>query len=158
VLQSEIIVGRLNYTRGWLESVLPRLTQEMLDWAPAEGMRTISGQFIEIISVEAPLVPALKENRQISDEEFDLILPDPKSLEGLKSSLIEVRGRTLAYLNSLSEDELIEEVSLPQWYGAYWPNPFARGEHFRNIAEHEFYHAGQLISYLWMRGDDPYQW
>ena len=79
-------------------------------------------------------------------------------MDGLKRALVEVRGGTLAHLETLGEAELAEEVTLPQWYGAYWPKPCPRGEHFRNVAEHEFYHAGQLISYLWARGDDPYVW
>ena len=156
--QQEIIRGRLDYAREWLDSVLPRLSEEMLPWAPKEGMRTVSGQLVEIIAVEAYLVPALKEGKKLSDDEIAALVGDEGSLEGLKKALTEVRARTLAYLETLSEAELAEEVSLPQWYGAYWPKSMPRGEHFRNVAEHEFYHAGQLISYLWARGDDPYKW
>ena len=31
-------------------------------------------------------------------------------------------------------------------------------EVLRSIATHESYHTGQLITYLWMRGDNPYEW
>lgn len=156
--QREIIKGRLDYVRSWLDDVLPRLTPEMLAWAPGEGVRTIAGQLAEILSVEVQLVPVLKNGRELSDDEVAALISDWNSLEGLKTALVEVRARTLAHLETLSEAELAEEVTLPQWYGAYWPKPSPRGEHFRNVAEHEFYHVGQLISYLWMRGDDPYQW
>lgn len=156
--QKEIIKGRLDYAREWLDSVLPRLTQEMLSWAPGEGMRTVSGQLVEIISVEAFLVPALQEGRRLSDAEVTELVGDETDLDGLKRALIEERARTLAHLETLSDAELLESVALPQWYGAYWPKGLPRGEHFRNVAEHEFYHAGQLISYLWARGDDPYAW
>ena len=30
-------------------------------------------------------------------------------------------------------------------------------EVLRNIAAHEWYHTGQLVSYLWTRGEDPYK-
>lgn len=156
--QREIIKGRLDYARSWLNDVLPRLTPEMLMWAPGEGMRTISGQLLEIISVEAQFVPALKYGRPLTDEECLAIATEESGLEELLAALTDVRARTLEYLETLSEADLAAEVTLPQWYGAYWPKPCPRGEHFRNIAEHEFYHAGQLISYLWARGDDPYQW
>ena len=156
--QRDILRGRLAYARGWLDSVVPRLTPEMLAWAPGEGMRTISGQLVEIISVEASLVPVLRDGVEPSEDEIAAIIGDPTGLDGLKRALVEVRGGTLAHLETLGEAELAEEVILPQWYGAYWPKPCPRGEHFRNVAEHEFYHAGQLISYLWARGDDPYGW
>lgn len=130
----------------------------MLAWAPSAGMRTVSGQLVEILSVEAHLVPALKEGRRLSDDEVAEMIGDENSLAGLRNALTEVRTRTLGYLDTLSEAELAEAVSVPQWYGAYWENPMPVGEHFRNVAEHEFYHAGQLISYLWARGDDPYAW
>jgi uncharacterized damage-inducible protein DinB len=158
VTQKEIIRGRLEYARGWLDSVLPRLDEAMLAWAPGEGMRTVSGQLVELIWAESYLVPALKEGKRLSDDEVAAIVGDENSLAGLKKALTEVRTQTLAYLETLSEDELAEPVTLPQWYGAFWANPMPRGEHFRNVAEHEFYHAGQLISYLWARGDDPYKW
>ena len=156
--QSEIITGRLAYARRWLDDVLPRLSQDMLEWAPAKGMRTISGQLVEIICVEAQLVPVLKTGKALTDAEIEAITGDPTSLDGLKKVLTDLRGHTLAHLGTLSEAELMEEVTLPQWYGAYWPKPSPRGEHFRNVAEHEFYHAGQLISYMWARGDNPYEW
>ena len=156
--EREIIRGRLDYARAWLDSALPRLTQEMLTWVPTEGMRTISGQLIEIISVEAQLVPVLKDGKELTDDELASIIEDPNSLDTLRRVLAEVRERTFEFLGSLSDDQLKAEVSVPQWYGAYWPKPCPCGEHFRNIAEHEFYHAGQLISYLWARGDDPYNW
>jgi uncharacterized damage-inducible protein DinB len=156
--QGEIIAGRLNYVRGWLDDVLPRLTDEVLPWAPGAGMRTISGQLAEIITVEAQLVLMMRDGKELSDEEFAAIVEDPDDLETLKRVLTTVRASTLEYLKTLSEAELAEEVILPQWYGAYWPKPCPRGEHFRNVAEHEFYHVGQLISYLWAGGDDPYAW
>lgn len=130
----------------------------MLAWAPAEGMRTVSGQLVEIIEVEAQLVPVLRDGKQLSDPELEAMIGDKSSLERLKTVLTEVRDRTLAELESLSDEQLAEEVDLPQWYGAFWPKLCPLGEHFRNVAEHEFYHTGQLISYMWARGDNPYDW
>ncbi|MGH2637889.1 MAG: DinB family protein [Rhabdochlamydiaceae bacterium] len=156
--QHEIIKGRLDYARKWLNGVLPRLTQEMLTWAPTEGMRTIAGQLIEIIEVEAQLVPVMRDGKELSDDDLAKIIGDSTSLECLLKDLTDVRDRTLAFLETLTETELAEEVILPRWYGAYWPTRSPRAEHFRNIAEHEFYHVGQLISYMWTRGDNPYEW
>ena len=156
--QHEIIAGRLEYSRAWLNSVLPRLTQEMLPWAPTEGMRTVAGQLVEIIWVEAQLVPALKGGKLLTDDELSAICSEGSGLDELLAALTTVRTQTLQHLNDLSEANLAANVMLPQWYGAYWPKPGPCGEHFRNIAEHEFYHVGQLMSYLWAKGDNPYEW
>lgn len=156
--QGEIIRGRLDESRKRLDGVMPRLTPEMLPWAPGEGVRTVSGQLVEIVEIEAQLVPVLTTGKGLSEEGLAKIVGDPTSLDGLKRALTEVRARTLAHLETLSEADLAEDVALPQWYGAYWPTRVPLGEHFRNVAEHEFYHVGQLISYLWARGDDPYEW
>src|SRR5689334_9416134 len=101
--QGEIIKGRLNTARWWLNTVLPRLTPELLPWAPTEGMRTISGQLVEIIEVEAQLVPVLRDGKQLSEDELAAIVGDQSSLEGLRQVLTGVRGRTLEHLASLSE-------------------------------------------------------
>ena len=73
--------------------------------------------------------------------------------------LNDVRQGTLAFLDSLTDDELSEEIaSGDQYYGTLWLPTMPRAEFFLNVAEHEFYHVGQLISYLWASGNDPYQW
>ena len=156
--QHEIIKGRLDYARRWLTDVLPRLTPEMLSWAPTTGMRTVAGQLVEIIAVEAQLVPALKNGRLLTDDEISAIASEQSSLDALLIALTDVRKLTIECLEGLSEADLAAEVTLPQWYGAYWLRPGPCGEHFRNIAEHEFYHVGQLMSYLWAKGDNPYDW
>jgi uncharacterized damage-inducible protein DinB len=157
--QRTLVKARLTNVRRWLDSALRRVTPELMEWAPAEGMRTVAGQLVEIIAVETPLVPRLKEGRQLSDPEVDAIIGDQHSLENLRRALIDVRQGTLAYLDSLSDDELCEEIpSGEAWFGTLWLPTMPRAEHFLNIAEHEFYHTGQLISYLWCHGDDPYKW
>ena len=156
--QRDIIVGRLKTSRWWLESALARVTPEMLSWAPKPGMRTVAGLLVEIIEVEAQLVPVLRTGKELSEGELGGIVGDQSNLDGLKAALASVRQGTLAYLETLDERDLAAEVSVPQWYGAYWPKLGPLGEHFRNTAEHEFYHAGQLITYLWASGDNPYDW
>jgi uncharacterized damage-inducible protein DinB len=159
VTQRDIVKARLQNARDWFNSAAKRLTPEMADWAPAPGMRTVAGQLAEVLSVEIPLVPRLKEGRELTDDEWDAIIGDQHDLANLKSKLIEVRQNTLAYLDSLSDEELAEQIpSGEAWFGTLWLPVMPRAEHFLNIAEHEYYHAGQLISYLWAHGDDPYKW
>jgi uncharacterized damage-inducible protein DinB len=101
----------------------------------------------------------LKDGKDISDAEVDDMIGDSTSLDNLKRVLISVRQETLDYLDTLSEAELEENVSyLGAWFGSFWLPELPRAELFLNIADHEHYHIGQLTSYLWFRGDDPYKW
>ena len=154
-----LIAARLNHVRRWLDSTLEHVPADLIDWAPADGMRTVGGQLAEILSIEIPLVVHLKEARHPSDEELNAIIGDEHDLESLKKALVDVRQRTLHYLESLSDEELSQEVpTVEAFYGTMWLPSMPRAEHFLNVAEHEFYHVGQLITYLWARGDDPYKW
>jgi len=146
--------ARLSNVRSDLEEVLSRLDQDMMSWSPAPGMRTVSGQLVEIAITELQIVLQLQEGRWIPDEEAKQLVGDCDSLRNLAIKLASIRANTLAYLDSLSPSALEEQVmvrtqGLPS-------NP--RSEVFRTIAQHEYYHVGQLVSYLWARGDDPYRW
>ncbi len=154
-----LLKARFALTRRLLNQIIDRITPDMLEWAPEEGMRTISGQLAEILCVELPLVPRLKEGKMLDEAEVDAIVGDLSSLENLRCKLVDVRQTTLDYLETLSDGELSEEVSIgAPWFGSMWMQTLPRAEIFLNIAEHESYHVGQLISYMWLRGDNPYSW
>ena len=80
-------------------------------------------------------------------------------MEGLRDVLKEARLATLAFLDSLSEEDLEASVRFPTdwWEGLGLPE-LPLHEVLRNIAMHEWYHTGQLYSYLWSTGDDPDKW
>jgi uncharacterized damage-inducible protein DinB len=154
-----LLQPRFARVRRDLDQIVDRLTPDLLDWAPLEGMRTISGQIVEILEIEIPMVPRLQDGRRLSEDEINQSVGDPASLDSLKRRLKEVRQQTLNYLDSLSESDLEEEVSYGgRWFGSFWLPVLPRGEVFLNVVEHEFYHIGQLTSYLWARGDNPYNW
>lgn len=153
--QRELVIARLHNVRSWLNSALGRLKPELLDWAPARGMRTVSGQLVELIEVEARLAPWLSEGRKLTEAEVAAIVGDPQNLNSLLNALTKVRKGTLDCLSSLTDEEL---SSAPppgeQWFGTLWVPGMPRSEHFMNISEHEYYHTGQLIAYLWFKGDE----
>lgn len=81
------------------------------------------------------------------------------SIDGMRVVLAEMRQETLAYIDSLSESELETHVAFEgRWWEALRQQAMQRSEAIRSIAAHEWYHTGQLVSYLWSRGDDPYKW
>jgi uncharacterized damage-inducible protein DinB len=131
----------------------------MMEWAPGEGMRTVAGQLAEIGTVEVALVPFLRDGRHMTWEEADAAVGDLNDCDSLKQALIDIRQTTLDYLDTLSEEDLHEEVECGKaWFGTFWPTTLPRAEVFLNVCEHEFYHVGQLTTYLWTRGDNPYKW
>ncbi|MGC4043669.1 MAG: DinB family protein [Armatimonas sp.] len=157
--RSILLKARLGLVRRDLEDILGKLTPELLPWAPAEGMRTISGQLVEIVATELQLIALLKRGEHISDEAAAEIIGDCGNLENLRRAVSDFRQQTLDYLDSLSEAELAEEVPFDGgWLASLTLPTIPRAEVFLNIADHEWYHVGQLTSYLWARGEDPYSW
>ena len=154
-----VLKARFAIVRRDLDRVFAQLTDEMLPWAPTEGMRTVQGQLFEIVCKEIELLSYAKgwgREGWVEVEEFG---GREKSIEGYKEVFAETRRETLAYLDSLSESGLEAPVQFPTdwWEGCGLPE-MPLHEVFRTIAMHEWYHTGQLVSYLWSRSDDPYKW
>lgn len=153
------IKAQLAAVRRDLDEILPRLKDEMMGWAPAEGMRTIGGQLVEIAATEMQLLAILKREPEISWERAQEIIGDPNSLTNLTAHLRETRIKTIAYIDSLFEEQLEQPAGVHSGWGvALGIENIPRSEVLRGIAQHEAYHVGQLTSYLWAHGDDPYEW
>ena len=155
----DLIKARLKYARNDLDEVLARLDQTLMDWAPSEGMRKVAGQLIEIAGSELQIISVMKYGHSISDQEVRALIGDTGDFDTLKAFIESVRRDTLAYLDSLSPEELDGEITVPKgWHEGMGFESVPRAEIFRSIAQHEAYHTGQIVSYLWSRGDDPYKW
>ena len=149
------LLARLAATRLDLDEVTSRLTQADVEGAPAPGMRTVGGQLVEIIDTEMQFLLKLKTGQGFSMEEGRARIGDVSSLSVLLASLVSTRAETVEYIESLFAEELNEEVTWYAWSGL----PTAtRADALASILLHESYHTGQLVSYLWSRGDDPYRW
>lgn len=151
----DLLKARLAMVRSQLDQILDRVTDEDVTWAPAPGMRTIGGQLYEISGKETEIIAWLQTG-EWPDPEHD---PFDKaaSVAHMREVLKVNREATLAYLDSLTESKLSEVQAVPPgwWEGLKLPE-CPRHEIIRNIAAHEWYHTGQLVTYIWMRGDDPY--
>ncbi|MBN9501284.1 MAG: hypothetical protein BGO01_07645 [Armatimonadetes bacterium 55-13] len=156
----ELLRANLASVRKDLTETFPHLSAELLPWAPMQGMRTVHGQFVEIVSTEFMLVQRMKGSTPQPSGDLDAQLWAISSVDGLIARTEEVRTETLAYLDSLSNRELDEPVThLSAGFRKYLElDEVPRAELFRFIARHESYHAGQLVSYLWSRGNNPYTW
>jgi len=157
--QSYLTRASLQSTRNELAEVLPHLRDDMLNWAPAAGMRTIKGQFVEILGTEVSIMEPIMKKPKRSYQEIDAEFQKLSSVAELIQALIEARHQTLELLSSLGEDGLSDQVEVSEGYAEYMGLEFVPcSEMFRMLVRHEAYHTGQLVSYLWACGNDPYSW
>lgn len=154
----ELLKARFAMVRQDLGQVLDRLVDADLTWAPREGMRTISGQLLEIANKEKEATKWLQTGTW-PDEDPDAFDESTATLEEIKAVLAALRQQTYAYIDSMSETELERTVRLEEpWWEALRLTDCPLSEILRNIAMHEWYHTGQLVAYLWQKGDDPETW
>jgi len=155
----QLVRANLDSARTQLAETLPHLTDEMLDWAPAPGMPSIHRIFMDIIATEQYITDGLRGLPTKTNEELDAPLLSIRTAPGLVKKLTEVRAETLQYLDGLKEAELIGPARNSDTYAKRLELKLVPvSEVLRYIARHESYHAGQVVTYLWARGDDPYSW
>ena len=151
--------ARLQLVRNDLLEVMGRLKDEDLGFAPKDGMRTIGGQLAEIASTETQLLSYLKDGKELDWKVTNAKFESIGDLVGMKQALEETRAATLEYLDSLTEEQLEALAPMPKgWFESLGREAVPPSEVFRSLAQHEWYHVGQLVSYQWFRGDDPYSW
>jgi len=149
----------LNTIRKELEEEAGRITPEELDWAPAEGMKTLRELLAEIGTMEALTVSWLADRKQADwQETWNGILCPGEGREAVMARLAQIRQRTLAYLEAATEELLETPEPLPPSWVQYFPSPELEPEELvRWIGKHEYYHLGQIITCRWIRGDNPYK-
>lgn len=153
-----LLKARLEYVRADLLEVLERLKDEDLDWAPREGMRTIGGQLKEILATEQQDLAILKKE---GTEGFKALekAAHSSTVEEYRAKLELTRKEMIEFIDQLSDEELAQPGDFPaDWFETMGLENAPISEAIRSVAQHEWYHTAQLVSYLWMRGDDPYQW
>jgi hypothetical protein len=155
----ELILARLKFARRDLNEVFTRLSDDVVKWAPGEGVRPIDDQFLEIGMNEVMSIALLRDGITLTHAEAEATLVHDSTVESFKKMLDDVRQSTIAYIESLSEDELAEAVAAKNpWYASFGLPMVPRYDALTSIALHEHYHVAQLITTLWVKGDDPYAW
>lgn len=112
----------------------------------------------EIAGKEVELLEFAKGKGRNEWKEVESFGEGERSIAGWNDVLGNLRRDTLLYLDSLSEADLEELVVFPEdWWERLYLRAVPMHEIFRNVAAHEWYHTGQLVSYLWSRGENPYK-
>ncbi len=148
----------LTETRAELAKEIHALTPEDLSWAPKEGMKTYLALLQEIGTMEQLCIRWLTRKAMLSWPEVEASLAaaatDPGSL---MQALEAIRAETLQYLRDTTEESLETKVEVaPDWH-QYMGAELEPEEFVRWISRHEYYHLGQIISYRWIQGHDPYK-
>ena len=150
------LCDELNLIRRELREEVGRLQPEQLDWSPQPGMKSYRALLAEIADVESGCRAWAVSSHDQSD--WAEQIKSASDADSLLQVLEEIRAQTLRYLQTCSEDELQETVTVPENSRQYAGGPMlAKEDVFRWIARHEYYHLGQIITYGWLRGDNPYQ-
>ena len=147
----DYLKARLHYVRQDFDGALEKVTDADLPWRPADGMPSIAGLLVEIANKEKELIAWL-EHGEWPDDDPDAF-DETATLADIRSVLATLREQTLRYIDSFDEEALEELVPCPeQWWEALRLEACPRSEILRNVASHEWYHTGQLIVYLSLRG------
>ncbi len=151
------LLAALKSVRLELNEGLDHVSEDMGDYAPSPGMRTVKGQMVEILVTEADLLA-----RIIGGEGTDPSLDDALKLlpvKDLRDMLDKAREETVAVLTQAGDEGLTREVDVSEGFRNYLGlEKVTVGDLFWHLVRHESYHSGQLHSYLWAKGDNPYDW
>jgi len=160
MMQKELIKANLASVRAQLAETFPHITDVLLFYAPTPKMHhTIHRILMDIITTEQVFIDRLKGIPRKTDEELDQPLEKIKTVEGMINALDETRKQTLDYIDSLTEQQLTAPFKVSQSLAEelQLTDPPAI-ELLRYVVRHEAYHTGQIFSYIWASGDDPYLW
>jgi uncharacterized damage-inducible protein DinB len=156
---ASLLRARFDLVRRDLNRALDQITDDMLEWAPVVGMRTIRGQLFEIAGKEVELLTYAKAGGEQIWIEVDTFGDRESTVAGWREILGEIREGPSSYLDALSEDDLSREIKFPgDWWEGLLLTELPLHEVIRNVAMHEWYHTGQIYSYLWARSSNPYEW
>src|SRR5690242_2954890 len=101
-----LIKANLASVRKELSEVFPHLTDDILDWAPSQGMRTIKGQLVEIMSTEQNAYERLSSLPRRPYKEVEAPFWEITSVTGLTAKLTEVRANTLRLMDSFDDQAM----------------------------------------------------
>ncbi|MBS1708477.1 MAG: DinB family protein [Armatimonadetes bacterium] len=154
----DLLKARFAHVRRDLDRVLDRLVEADMRWTPAQGMRTVASQLVEIADKERETLVWVQTGVWPDDDPptFD---EETVTLAEARVALARLRKATYAFIDGQTEAELERPVANPEgWYEALGLLQCPLSEVLRTVAAHEWYHTGQLVMYLWSRGEDPYAW
>lgn len=150
----------LDVIRRELIQQVNALQREELDWRPQSDMKSFRQLLLEVGATELISLRLMRDQELLPWEAaWEKIERNTEECASLLKALEAVRTDTLSYLAVCDEERLQTPIPLPvEWCGAFGDvKEIEREELFREIARHEYYHLGQIITYRWLQGHNPYK-
>ncbi len=152
------LLGDLKETRDELRDSILKFTPDQLDWAPKSGMKSVRAMLAEVCAMEEMSIGwaanQKEEDWMAIEERFKSVKSPQEAIELLDAA----RAKTIQYLERDHADDLQNPIPLLEsWHQYFNVTEIEPEELVRWVVRHEYYHLGQLISYLWFLGHDPYK-
>ena len=151
----ERLLHDLKEIRDELVGEINRVKPEEFDVAPAEGAKSYKALLQEIATMEK-LCAGWVSTGSMPDWET-AIAWSGNDIPSILADIEKVRAETTAYLEEVDEAGLQTPKRLPEDWWQYFPvKDIEPEEMIRWVIRHEYYHLGQIITYRWLAGDNPY--
>lgn len=154
---AERLLIEMRQIREELRQTVSPIADTDLDYAPAEGMKGYRALLQEIGAMQAETMLFLTTGKvpewsdcgaMIHGDTFAALL---ETMDAVQSSLT-------AYLQGAEDDELRSTLPMPEeWVGFFETHRIEREELVRWVCRHEYYHLGQIVTYRWIQGHNPYR-
>lgn len=154
---AERIRKDLDEVRKELAETVQNMTPDDLNWVPNADakMRPVKDILQEIGTMET-ITLSLAAHGEYLEWGAAMQAFDKDTVADLLAALTDVRRKTQAYLDTVSEETMEALIPLnEEWQGYFNAPTIEREEMFRWLVRHEYYHLGQIITYQWQRGHNP---
>ena len=141
--------------RKELVDTVKDISDEEFGWAPREGMKSYRALLQEIGTMEK-LCDSWLTTGNILPWDMPAYVNGDSAGTAL-ADLESIRSGSSAILAKATEEQLQTPVGVPEDWQQYWGAEIEPEEAVRWIVLHEYYHLGQIISYRWIQGHDPYK-
>ena len=155
---SERLLFDLNEVRKELEMEVDKVKAEEFEYSPSPdlGMKSCKALLQEIGSMEK-ICMTWTAHQQMLGWETAVAWSGNDAVSTMKD-LAAIRAETLAYLKDAGEDKLQAPIPVPaEWRQYFAGDTIEPEEMIRWVTRHEYYHLGQLVTYRWILGDNPYK-
>jgi uncharacterized damage-inducible protein DinB len=153
---SQRLLWELEDIRQELVDIVRKLKPEEFDWHPRPDMKSPKDLLQEIGTMERVCM-TVAAGRPKPDWEKAVTWSGNDAGTTLKD-LEKIRAETVSFLKPATDEQLVRSIPVPESWRQYFKEPTVEPEELvRWVARHEYYHLGQLITYRWLLGYNPYK-
>ncbi len=148
------LVKCLKGVRDEVTALSNKIGRDEFNWAPRPDMKSFRELLREMATMERICIAWVSTGQELVWE--SAVAWSGEDLESTLRDLERVRKQTTTYLASCTEEQL--EQPMPALWGSFLGREMLEPEEMvRWVAMHEYYHLGQMVSYRWILGHNPYR-